>query len=319
MVVGVLCLLLIIAVALCLVWILRDDEKPLTEAELRTETIFQDENGAPQTFPKLVDGTGVAKHELYLSVVIPAYNERERLPGMLDEAIATFESRQKTDPKFTWEIIIVDDGSRDNIQEVTAPYVKKSSSAHVRLMQLARNQGKGAAVTKGALVARGALIYMADADLAAKASELTKLEEKIKTVERDEYGIAVGSRAHLQEDESVAKRKWYRIVLMHAFHALVYFVGGVRNIQDTQCGYKLFTRKAAAAIFSSIHVRRWAFDVEVLRIAQYLKLPVVEVPINWHEVDGSKLNLKGMITMAKDLFRIRIMFFTSQWEPPSLV
>jgi len=106
---------------------------------------------------------------------------------------------------------------------------------------------------------------------------------------------------------------------MHAFHALVYFVGGVRNIQDTQCGYKLFTRKAAAAIFSSIHVRRWAFDVEVLRIAQYLKLPVVEVPINWHEVDGSKLNLKGMITMAKDLFRIRIMFFTSQWEPPSLV
>jgi len=186
------------------------------------------------------------------------------------------------------------------------------------MKHLAVNQGKGAAVRKGALCARGKFVYMADADLASKAVELSKLESALKEVVRDEYGIAVGSRAHLKDD-SVAKRKWYRTILMHGFHALVLFVGGVRGVKDTQCGYKLFTRNAAAAVFSSIHVRRWAFDVEVLRIAQSLGIPVAEAALNWHEVDGSKLDLKGMITMARDLFRMRLMYFSGQWRVPSLM
>jgi len=222
----------------------------------------------------------------------------------------------KEDPSYTWEIIVVDDGSRDKIEEVIAPIVKEVSSQRLRLKHLAVNQGKGAAVRKGALVARGQCIYMADADLAAPMVELRKLEKAIDEATKDGYGIAVGSRAHLQDD-AVAKRKWYRTVLMHGFHAMVYFVGGVRGVQDTQCGYKLFTRSAAAAIFSSIQIRRWAFDVEVLRIAQRLEIPIAEVAINWSEIDGSKLDMKGILTMARDLFRMRLMYFTGQWALPS--
>lgn len=291
----------------------------LTAAQLESEGAFLDEHGVKKQFPRLVQDDTVSKATLHLSVVIPAYNERERLPGMLDDAIATLTKRTEADPSYTWEIIVVDDGSRDKIHEVVAPFVKRVTSERLRLMHLAVNQGKGGAVRKGALVARGAFIYMADADLAATAAELTKIEAGLQGLDdsgdSSRFAIAVGSRAHLKDD-SVAKRKWYRTILMHGFHALVWFVGGVRDIEDTQCGYKLFTRDAAAAIFHSIQIRRWAFDVEVLRIAQWLNIPIAEVAINWSEIDGSKLDLKGMITMAKDLFRMRIMYVTGVWKVP---
>jgi len=293
------------------------DDPVLTAAQLESEGSFVDEHGKKQKFPHVVDGNNVSEAELHLSVIVPAYNERDRLPGMLDDAIATLTKVTERDPSYTWEIIVVDDGSRDKIHEVVAPYVKKVTSQRLRLMHLAVNQGKGGAVRKGAMVARGAFIYMADADLAATAAELTKLEAGLleKASSDGKYGIAVGSRSHLKDD-SVAKRKWYRTILMHGFHALVYFVGGVRGVDDTQCGYKLFTRASAAAIFHSIQIRRWAFDVEVLRIAQWLNIPIAEVAINWSEIDGSKLDLKGMITMAKDLFRMRIMYFIGEWKVP---
>jgi len=287
-----------------------------TEAQLAQEATYLDETEHRKQFPQLIaDGKSVGKAELYLSVVVPCYNERERLPGMLEDAIATLKQREQKNSKLTWEIVIVDDGSRDHLEEVVAPFVQRESSERIRLLQLAFNQGKGAAVQKGALVSRGQLIYMADADQASKACELEKLERSLKEIEKDGYGVAIGSRAHLQ-DEAVAQRKWYRNILMHGFHALVYFVGGVRGIQDTQCGYKLFTRNSAAAIFASIHVRRWAFDVEVLRIAQVLSFPIAETPLVRHDVEGSKMNLKGMITMARDLFRIRLMYLMGKWRIP---
>merc|ERR1712232_60232 len=102
-----------------------------------------------------------------MGVVVPAYNERERLPGMLDDMLKTLGARTSSE---TWEIIVVDDGSKDHIEQVVEPYVKKVSSNKLRLMQLAVNQGKGAAVRKGALAARGQFIYMADADLASEGS-----------------------------------------------------------------------------------------------------------------------------------------------------
>ena len=300
-----------------LVWALSINTDPVLSSEqVESEGRYLNEKGQALTFPRLINGFTVTKAELKLSVVIPAYNERDRLPGMLEDAIATLGNLSRKDPTYTWEIIVVDDGSRDKIHEVVAPFIKQVSSDKLRLMTLAVNQGKGGAVRKGALVARGEFIYMADADLAATAAELSKLESALAKVVSSGYGVAVGSRAHLQDD-SVAKRKWYRTILMHGFHALVYFVGGVRGIKDTQCGYKLFTRNAAASIFASIQIRRWAFDVEVLRIAQWLNIPVAEAAINWSEVDGSKLDMKGMVTMAKDLFRMRLMYFTGQWNIPT--
>jgi dolichyl-phosphate beta-glucosyltransferase len=203
---------LMVILGAVVVWALSINTDPvLTEAQLGTEAQFRDESGKNQTFPRLIDGTKISKATRHLSVVIPAYNERDRLPGMLRDAIDTLTAVQKSNKDYTWEIIVVDDGSKDKIEEVVAPFVKQVTSDKLRLMHLAVNQGKGGAVRKGALVARGQYIYMADADLAATAAELAKLEAglaRLPGVHDDGgYGIAVGSRSHLKDD-SVAKRKW---------------------------------------------------------------------------------------------------------------
>ena len=177
-------------------WALSINTDPvLTKEQDNSEAIYVDEKGKSQKFPRLIQGSSVTKAELKLSVVIPAYNERERLPGMLEDAIATLSKLSKKDTSYSWEIIVVDDGSRDKIHEVVAPFVKEVSSEKLRLMHLAVNQGKGGAVRKGALVARGEFIYMADADLAATAAELGKLEIALAKVTKNGYGVAVGSRA----------------------------------------------------------------------------------------------------------------------------
>merc|ERR1712216_525424 len=102
---------LLIAVAVVLAILLRDYDTRLTDAELAKEKTFLDENGKAQQFPNLVEGTSLVDATVSLSVVVPSYNERERLPGMLDDAIATFSARSNKDSSFTWELIVVDDGS----------------------------------------------------------------------------------------------------------------------------------------------------------------------------------------------------------------
>lgn len=101
---------------------------------------------------------------------------------------------------------------------------------------------------------------------------------------------------------------------MRAFHTLVYTLG-IRGIEDTQCGFKLFTRKAAQLVFPNMHVERWIFDIECLMIAQSQKIPLVEVQVKWHEIDGSKVNLiTDSAQMARDLFLIRLNFMLGFWK-----
>jgi len=311
---------LAISLAICsgaiyaiLAFVFQDDTLSLSDDQIASERTFTDISNNRQLFGDL---NGQA--ELWLSVVVPAYNEHERLPGMLQESTMWLQQEFQRDPSHTWEVIVVDDGSKSPLRDAVAPFVVQFSSNKVRLMELSCNQGKGGAVRKGIQAARGKLIYMADADSAAKMIEFSKLDNCLKRIEIDGYGVAIGSRAHLQ-DESEVQRKWYRTILMHGFHALVKVVGGVHGIQDTQCGYKLFTRASAREVFSNVHVRRWAFDVEVLRLVQKLEIPLEEVAIVWHDADGSKMTLKGMINMARDLFRIRYRYTLGHWLFPKSV
>jgi len=301
------------AISAILAFVFQDDTLSLSDAQIASERTFTDESNSRQPFGDL---NGEA--ELWLSVVVPAYNEHERLPGMLQESTEWLQQELRRDPSHTWEVIVVDDGSKSPLVDAVAPFVAQFSSDRVRLMELSCNQGKGGAVRKGIQAARGQLIYMADADSAAKMIEFSKLDTCMKRIETDGYGVAIGSRAHLQ-DESQAQRKWYRTILMHGFHALVKVVGGVHGVQDTQCGYKLFTRASAREVFSNVHVRRWAFDVEVLRLVQKLEIPLQEVAIVWHDADGSKMTLKGMVNMARDLFRIRYRYTLGHWQFPKSV
>ena len=143
------------------------------------------------------------------------------------------------------------------------------------MLRLYKNNGKGGAVRKGMVRARGQYLLMADADGASKASELGSLLDALRRTEVDGRGVAVGSRAHLEEAEGKAKRTLLRKILMWGFHTLITIMLGSGQIQDTQCGFKLFTRRAAADLFPVQHIDRWAFDVELIFLAARKNIPMV--------------------------------------------
>ncbi|KAF4082097.1 hypothetical protein AMELA_G00147760 [Ameiurus melas] len=243
------------------------------------EKYFLSAAGLNKPFPSLSEPPS-----LELSVVVPSYNEESRLPVMMEEAMDYLEKRQKKKPSFTYEVIIVDDGSKDK-------------------------------TTEGTLRTRGRLILMADADGATKFADIEKVEAGLQDLspKPENMAISCGSRAHL-EKESVAQRSVFRTFLMYGFHLLVWFFC-VKGVKDTQCGFKLFTREAALRTFSSLHVERWAFDVELLYIAQCFKIPIAEVAVNWTEIEGSKLvPFWSWLQMGKDLIFIRLRYITGAWK-----
>ncbi|KAM6383664.1 dolichyl-phosphate beta-glucosyltransferase isoform 3-T5 [Alca torda] len=243
------------------------------------EKFFIDAEGRKEPVPSIHDPSTKE-----LSVVVPSYNEEDRLPRMMDEALNYLEKRQKRDPSFTYEVIVVDDGSKDQ-------------------------------TTKGVFSSRGGKILMADADGATKFADIEKVEEGLKNLQPwpNQMAISCGSRAHLEKD-SIAKRSYFRTLLMYGFHFLVWFLC-VKEIRDTQCGFKLLTREAALRTFSALHIERWAFDVELLYIAQRLGIPIAEVAVNWTEIEGSKLvPFWSWLQMGRDLLFIRLRYMTGAWQ-----
>ena len=269
----------------------------------------------------------IEEAEVHISVVVPAYNEEERLEIMLSEAVDFLqENHDSTSPaqldgaikrkKATangntisnghappsnslaqgWEVLIVSDGSTDRTVEIALNYARKlGQDAHrIRVISLQRNRGKGGAVTHGMRHVRGRYAIFADADGASKFSDLSKLLESCQEIE-DHHGrgVAVGSRAHLVGSEVVVKRSFLRNLLMHSFHLLLRLLTppATGKIRDTQCGFKLFSRSSLQYIIPYMHSEGWIFDVEMLMLAEAAGIPVAEVPIGWKEVTGSKLNV----------------------------
>lgn len=254
-----------------------------------------------------------------LSVIVPAYNEEKRLPDMMDECMEYLEVRGDHDETFTYEVIIVDDGSKDKTTEVGLAYSKKYGCDKVRVLTLAKNRGKGGAVRMGMLRSRGELLLFADADGATTFPEYGKVETALKKTcssmskLSEALAVACGSRAHLEE-ESVATRSFFRTVLMYGFHFLVWLFA-VRGIRDTQCGFKLLTRRTSRILFNSLHVERWAFDVEMLYLAQALGIPIDEVAVEWNEIEGTKMTpVFSWIEMGLDLFVIWVRYTLGAWR-----
>lgn len=185
-----------------------------------------------------------ATRNIELSLVVPSYNEEERLPIMLAETIAYLKKN-----KIEYEIIVVNDGSKDKTSQV-AIQKGKEEQANLYVVEYPKNRGKGGAVRAGMACAIGKQILMVDADGATTFSELGKLQAKMKEIiERNGHPLAMiaGSRSHLDEDVTV-NRKLHRRLVSSVFGLIKTVVCGVKT-KDTQCGFKLFTRESAKMLF----------------------------------------------------------------------
>ncbi|KAL4870344.1 hypothetical protein BDV12DRAFT_60545 [Aspergillus spectabilis] len=335
---------------------------PLPE-ETTYRTISKDGSiTEPQPLPSWQDNPD--SPELFISLVVPAYNEEDRLGGMLEEAVNYLERmygtlanshinekplRQRKNAttngtangKITngaanekgWEIIIVSDGSTDNTEEMAFSFARDHQlSLHpkghagpwtpepqegvhippgtIRVVTLAKNRGKGGAVTHGMRHVRGQYVVFADADGATNFADLGKLVKACQEIEDSSgRGVVVGSRAHMVGSDAVVKRSKLRNFLMHSFHLILWLLTPSRTatIKDTQCGFKLFSRAALPFIVPNMHSEGWIFDVEMLMLAEFARIPVAEVPVDWREVGGSKLNvLKDSVGMAWGLAVLRV-------------
>jgi len=229
-----------------------------------------------------------------LSVVIPAYNEAQRLPPYLALVRRYLESEYPD----RYEVVVVDDGSEDGLANVLA----QAGADWPRLRGIAHphNQGKGAAVRTGVLAARGRLVLFADADGATPIDEARRLAEAIAAG----ADVAVGSRL-LAAPGVRRTRAWARGLSGRLFAAVARRLIGLA-IRDTQCGFKMFRAEAACRLFSLACEPRYLFDLEILALAARLGYKIVEVPVNWREVPGGHLHLaRELPKVVADLWRIR--------------
>ncbi|SPJ82295.1 related to dolichyl-phosphate beta-glucosyltransferase [Fusarium torulosum] len=294
------------------------------------------------------DAGNIEPAEVRLSVVFPAYNEEYRVIPTLEEAVAyldehfgrTTQGTTTTSPTSKrhvrnapkeglggYEILVVDDGSRDKTVDVVLEFAKEKGLHDIlRVVSLARNRGKGGATTHGFRHVRGEYVLFADADGASRFSDAGKLIEGCEeVVDGSHRGVAIGSRAHLVGSEAVVKRSALRNFLMRSFHLVLMILTppATSRIRDTQCGFKIFSRASLPHIIPYMHTEGWIFDIEMLMLAESAPatpvlghdgsvigtspgIKVAEVPIEWHEVGGSKLNvIQDSIKMAIGLAVLR--------------
>jgi dolichyl-phosphate beta-glucosyltransferase len=227
-----------------------------------------------------------------ISIIVPAYNEQKRLPGTLIKAIQWSARSSKS-----WEIIVVDDGSIDDTLAAARTFEK--TERNIRVLSLP-HRGKGAAVRAGMLAAEGSYVLFMDADGATPMTEIPKL---INALENG-YDVAIGSRVGDFEDV-VVNASLIRTGVRQAFASLVGFLA-FRGIRDTQCGFKMFRREVVKSVFLRQTIDGFAFDVEILLIANKLGFRVAEVPVNWNAQPGSKVNIfTDSSRMLVDIIRIR--------------
>jgi dolichyl-phosphate beta-glucosyltransferase len=229
----------------------------------------------------------------HLAVIIPAYNEAERIGPTLSRIAEYLTSYPKT-----WKVTVISDGSQDNTNQVVESF--SQSNPNFSLLAYSPNRGKGYAVRRGMLEVQADYILFSDADLAAPIEELIKLETAIS----ETTPIAIGSRP-LKDSKLEIRQPWYREMLGRAFNKAVQLLA-VKGIDDTQCGFKIFRNDVAKDIFSRCKLDGFGFDFESLIIARDLGYQIAEVPIRWSHQEGSKVVLlRDGPRMLRDLLKIR--------------
>ena len=224
-----------------------------------------------------------------ISIIIPAYNEENRICKTI-EKISEFINHKEH------EIIVVNDGSNDK----TIEFVNQLNLDNLKIVNNPGNKGKGYAVRNGMLHAQGDLLLYSDADLSTPIEELDKF---IPFIEQG-YDIVIGSRA-MKESNIKKHQPMYREAMGKVFNKIVQAVI-IRGINDTQCGFKLFTKESANRIFNLQRLDRFSFDVELLFLAKKFGFRIKEVPVTWINDEETKVSsVKDSVKMFVDLMKLR--------------
>jgi dolichyl-phosphate beta-glucosyltransferase len=229
-----------------------------------------------------------------LSVVVPCYNEEQRLPRTIEQ-IETFLDARGEDH----EVVLVDDGSADGTRKVMEAAARANPS--VRIEVLPHNRGKGRALAVGVEASRGDEILVTDADLSTPIEELEKLQAAL----RNGAGVAIASRA-LRDSRVEVSQPIYRVLMGKGFNLIVQAVL-LPGIWDTQCGFKLFRADVAHAVFENLTTDGFAYDPEVLYRARRRGIKIAEIPVVWRNSAPTKVSpIRSSFDMLKHVIRLRL-------------
>lgn len=232
---------------------------------------------------------------IYLSVVIPVYNEANRIGKSLDRIIEYLKQQ-----RYLAELIIVDDGSSDDTESIVKS-IQSKTSIPLNLLQYAPNHGKGYAVKTGMLAAKGEFVLFTDADLSTPIEEVKRF---LNIMNEQQCQIIIGSRS-LTGSQILKHQPWFREKMGKIFNRFVQYLV-FPGIIDTQCGFKLFRQDIVIPLFTKQTIDRFSFDVEILYLAKQLGVKINEEPVRWTNSAATKVNpITDAFRMLIDLFRIR--------------
>jgi dolichyl-phosphate beta-glucosyltransferase len=246
------------------------------------------------TFKDRIFYTPYREKYLYdVSVVIPAYDEEGRIGETLKAIHRYFQGTP-----LTRQIIVVDDGSRDNTAGVVDAL--REEIADLIVISDSPNHGKGYAVKKGVEASQGEYVLFVDADNATPIEEFEKFYPLLK-----DNKVVIGSR-YLSESNIVVGQPWYRVLIGRIGNMLIQCLL-LKGVKDTQCGFKAFQHGAARELFSRIRINGFGFDIEILSIARLLNFTVKEVPVSWYNSSESKIRpIKDAIRTFGELVYIKL-------------
>ncbi len=237
-----------------------------------------------------------------LTLIFPAYNEENIIQNTLDRSVAYL-----TKLNLNWEIIVVDDGSRDK----TAAIVRKYGNKNVKLLKSGKNMGKGAALKKGMQAAEGHYIIFSDVDLSVDIKKVKDFLEALKSTD-----VAIASR-RTKGSDIVVHQPIARESMGKVFTTLTRTIMGV-NLSDFTCGFKGFRRAAAKDIFSHALINRWVYDAEILFLAHKYGYEIKEIPVAWKNRKDTKVKLfDAVVTSLRDLLLIRWWNIQGKYEKAS--
>jgi len=226
-----------------------------------------------------------------LSIVVPAFNEADRIGSSL-ERVSTWIEKTGV----AAEVVVVDDGSSDG----TAQLVDGMGLAGVRAIRGEKNRGKGAALRLGVAASRGDSVLISDADFSTPIEEVERLQPALRDAD-----LVLGSRA-TEQSRITRRQSLLRETAGRTFNLAVR-LSGVRGIRDTQCGFKLLRGEVARRLFAALTVDRYAYDVELIWLAQRLGYRVIEVGVEWRNDPASRVHvLRDGLHMLLDLVRFRL-------------